>query len=91
MGARVKVRLFHQLRSNVGQSEFEIEAHTLNDVLQNLINKHDSVKGILFDSHGELRGYTLFYINNSVQNPPDLSKKLQDGDLILLVPPAAGG
>jgi MoaD family protein len=91
MSARVKVRLFHELRASLGQSEIELQASTLGDVLQSLIKRNHSLKGILFDSHGALRGYTLFYVNNAVQNPPDLSRKLSDGDLVLLVPPAAGG
>jgi MoaD family protein len=90
LGTRVRVRLFHELRSNVGKSELELEADTLNDALQNLIIKHDSLKDLLFDSQG-LRQHILLYINNLIQNPPDLSRKLKDGDLVLLVPPAAGG
>jgi MoaD family protein len=89
--ARVKVRLFHELRASVGESEIEVQASTLNEVLQTLIDRNVAVKDVLFDSEGKLRGYTLFYINNAVQNPPDLSMKLNDGDLVLLVPPAAGG
>jgi molybdopterin converting factor small subunit len=49
------------------------------------------VKDLLFDSKGQLRGYIFFYVNNTVLNPPDLSRKLNDGDLVLLIPPAAGG
>jgi len=91
MAAKVRVRLFHELRNQLGQSEIEIEAATLKDVVQSLINMHSAVKNLLFDSHGKLRGYTLFYVNNTVLNPPDLARKLNDGDLVLLVPPAAGG
>jgi molybdopterin synthase sulfur carrier subunit len=89
--ARVKVRLFHELRANVGESEIELQADTLNEVVQTLIDRSGSVEDLLFDSQGQLRGYTLFYVNNVVQNPPDLSRKLNDGDLVLLVPAAAGG
>jgi MoaD family protein len=89
--AKIRVRLFHELRASVGESEIELEADTLNGVLQTLINRNSAVNDLLFDSEGQLRGYTLFYINNTVQNPPDLSRKLNDGDLVLLVPPAAGG
>ncbi len=89
--ARVKVRLFHELRASVGESEIELQANTLNEVVQTLINRSGAVKDLLFDSQGQLRGYTLFYVNNIVQNPPDLSRKLNDGDLVLLVPAAAGG
>lgn len=91
MPAKIRVRLFHELRASVGESEIELEADTLNGVLQTLINRNSAVNDLLFDSEGQLRGYTLFYINNTVQNPPDLSRKLNDGDLVLLVPPAAGG
>ena len=89
--ARVKVRLFHELRASVGESEIELQANTLNEVVQTLINRSGAVKDLLFDCHGQLRGYTLFYVNNMVQNPPDLSRKLNDGDLVLLIPAAAGG
>jgi len=91
MVARVRVRLFHELREQLGESEIEIEADTLKDVVQSLVNMQSAVKNLLFDSHGKLRGYTLFYVNNAVLNPPDLARKLNDGDLVLLVPPAAGG
>lgn len=79
------------MRASVGESEIEVQASTLNEVLQTLINKNGAVKDLLFDHEGQLRGYTLFYVNNAVQNPPDLSMKLNDGDLVLLVPAAAGG
>lgn len=89
--AKVKVRLFHELRSQLGESEIELEAATINDVVQSLIRRQSAVRDLLFDSHGALRRYTLFYVNNTVLNPPDLARKLNDGDLVLLVPPAAGG
>ena len=91
MPAKVKVRLFHELRSTLGQSEIELEADTLGDVVDSLISSNASVKELLFDAHGNLRAYTMFYINNTPQNPPELTRKLNDGDLILLVPTAAGG
>jgi sulfur-carrier protein len=89
--AKVRVRLFHELRSTLGQSELELEADTLNDLINSLISKNQSVKGLLFEPNGKLRSYTTFYINNTAQNPPELARKLNDGDLILLVPTAAGG
>jgi MoaD family protein len=91
LGTKVTVRLFHELRTRIGQSEIGIEADTLNGVVQSLISGNDDVKSLLFDAKGELRHNVMFYVNNSIQNPPDLSRKLNDRDLILLVPPAAGG
>jgi len=75
----------------LGQSELELEGNTLSDVIDSLISRDQSIKPLFFDSNGRLRGYTMFYINNMAQNPPELSRKLNDGDLILLVPTAAGG
>ena len=91
MVAKVRVRLFHELRNQFGRSEIELEAATMKDLLHSIITKKNTVKDLLFDSQGKLRSYTLFYVNNTVLNPPDLARKLNDGDLVLLVPPAAGG
>ena len=91
MKLKVTVRLFHELRATVGQSELELEADTLNDVVKSLISKQGSLKELFFNSKGDLRGHILFYVNNKVQNPLDLNMKLHNGDLVLLIPPAAGG
>lgn len=91
MSARVTVRLFHELRTSLGQSEIQLQADTLNDVIQSLIAKSEAVRDVIFDQHGKLRGYTTFYINNAAVNPPNLTRKLKDGDLVILVPTAAGG
>jgi MoaD family protein len=91
MRPRVKVRLFHELRSSLGQSELELQASTLNDVVRSLISKQSEVRDLLFNSDGSLRRYTLFYVNNVVIAPTNLGRKLNDGDMVLLVPPAAGG
>ena len=91
MPTKVKVRVFHELRTTLGQSELELEAKTLGDVVASLISRKNSVRELIFDSHGKIRAYTTFYVNNSAQSPPDFSRKLNDGDIILLVPTAAGG
>jgi len=91
MSPKVKVRLFHELRTNVGQSELELEANTLNEVVQILTRRYTTLQELIFDHQGKPRKYMFFYVNNAVQDPLTLSRKLNDGDLILLVPSAAGG
>jgi len=88
---RVKVRLFHELRTALGESELELEADTVGDLIESLISRKNSLRELIFDSNGKIRPYTTFYINNTAQNPMDFSRKLNDGDLVLLVPTAAGG
>ncbi len=75
----------------MGQSELELEGETLSDVVDSLISRDQTLKSLFFDRDGRLRSYIGFYINNTAQNPPELARKLNDGDLILLVPAAAGG
>jgi len=75
----------------LGQSELELEGETLSDVVDSLISRDQTLKSLFFDRDGRLRSYIGFYINNTAQNPPELARKLNDGDLILLVPAAAGG
>ena len=91
MGTKVRVRLFHELRSNMGKSELELQANTLAELLDSLIEKQRSLSDLIFDADRNIRHHILIYVNNEVQNPPDLSRKLNDGDLVLLIPPAAGG
>ena len=91
MPTRVTVRLFHELRTALGESELELEADTVGDLITSLISRKNSIKDLIFDSNGKIRSYTTFYVNNTAQSPPDFSRKLNDGDLVLLVPTAAGG
>jgi len=87
----VTVRLFHELRTTLGESELKLEADSIGDLIATLISRNKSVKEIIYDSKGNIRAYTTVYINNTAHNPMDFSQKLKDGDLILLVPTAAGG
>ena len=91
MPAKIRVRLFHELREAVGESELEIEANTLSEVVESLIKRQSSLKELFFNSKGCLRGYVQFYLNNRIQDSPNLAMKLSNNDLLLLIPPAAGG
>ena len=91
MPSRVTLRLFHELRTILGESELKVEADSIGDLIATLISKNNSVREVIYDSKGKIRAYTTVYINNTAHNPMDFSQKLKDGDLILLVPTAAGG
>lgn len=90
--ATVTVRLFHELKLAAGESEMKLEAGSVGELIQRLIQKYGtSLRDVMFDKGGKLRSYTLVYLNNTVLSPLDTTTKLNDGDLILLIPPAAGG
>ncbi len=89
--SKVKLRLFHELRTTVGTGEVQIEARRLGDVVDWLTNEHPQLRDVLFYENGKLRNYALFYVNNRLVNPVDLERVLVEGDIVLVVPPALGG
>jgi MoaD family protein len=90
--ASVTVRLFHQLRTAEGKGEVTITASTVGELLQALVERYgDSARNMLFDAGGNFRDYSFVYINNTLQKPVDMSLRLKDGDVILVIPPVSGG
>jgi molybdopterin converting factor small subunit len=73
-----------------GVGELEVEADTVLNLLRELQNRfgyraHD----LIFDEKGKIRPYTLVYVNNTLND--DLNHGLNEGDMVLLIPPAGGG
>ena len=77
--ARVRVRLFARLREELGKKEIELEARTVGDVVKAL-KIPDSCK-------------VLIAVNNRLIDISDakLRAKLEDGDVVDLMPPFSGG
>ncbi len=77
--ARVRVRLFARLREELGKKEIELEARTVGDVVKAL-KIPDSCK-------------VLIAVNNRLIDVSDakLRAKLEDGDVVDLMPPFSGG
>jgi MoaD family protein len=89
--ARIILRLFHELRDAVGSGEVQIDAGRLGDVVRWLTEEYPKLKDVLYNEKGDLRAYALYYVNNKHVNPVELDRQLVDGDVVLVVPPAAGG
>jgi molybdopterin converting factor small subunit len=83
--------MFHELRTTVGTGEIQLEATKLGDVAVWLTTEYPTLKEVLFDEKGKPRSYALYYVNNKLVNPVDLQRQLAEGDIVLVVPPAAGG
>jgi len=90
--ARVKVRLFHELRTAAGGGEITVNADNVRELLRVLGERYGKTpRNVLFDGEGHLREYAFVYINNVLQKPVDMSVPLKDGDVILVIPPVSGG
>jgi molybdopterin synthase sulfur carrier subunit len=92
--AKVTVRLYTALRAIAGEDEVQVEAGTVNEVLQALVKKYGAeFKESLFDPQGkiDLRFYRIF-INKEVLPPDDgLDRALKRGDVVQIFPPVVGG
>lgn len=75
----ITVKLFGLLRLESGIKEKQLEAASLKEVLQSLAEAGISKK--------DLSGCVIF-VNGENANK---RKKLKDGDLVVLMPPVAGG
>ncbi len=77
--ARVRVRLFARLREELGKKEIELEARTVGDVVKAL-KIPDSCKVLIAVNH------RLIDVSDA-----KLRAKLEDGDVVDLMPPFSGG
>ena len=75
----ITVKLFGLLRLESGIKEKQLEATTVKEVLDKLAQAGINPK--------DLRGCVIF-VNGENANK---RKKLKDGDLVVLMPPVAGG
>jgi molybdopterin synthase sulfur carrier subunit len=89
----VTVRGYADLRQTIGDSEVVLpEQATVQHLLDLLITDHPEVGTALFDQAGALlpavnilkNGRNIFFLNG-------LSTLLEEGDLIAVFPPVAGG
>ena len=75
----ITVKLFGLLRLESGIKQRQLEAETVKDVLQQLAQEGISPK--------DLAGSVIF-VNGESANK---RRKLSDGDVVVLMPPVAGG
>lgn len=96
---RISVRFFTNLREITGKREEILEfssreAVTVDKVLKKLAKKYGrSFVNYVYDSEtGEVRGFLQFLINGrSASTFKGLETELQDGDVLVIIPPVGGG
>jgi len=91
--ARVTVRLYADLRAVAGKSELNIEANSIRDLIETLIREYGTaLRESLLDQHGRLEQFYRVYVNKRLVSEGDVERTvLEDGDVVQMFPPVAGG
>ncbi len=74
------------------QAEVEIDAASVDDLIEGLENAHSGIKEKLLDESGELRRYVNIFVNDEdIRFLEGKETELKDGDKVSIVPSIAGG
>jgi MoaD family protein len=90
---KVKVVLYGTLASIAGEKEIEVDASPIKKVLHALTAKFgEDLNRRLFDTHGNPRRFLNIYVNGRDMRFLDkLETKLEEGDVVTLIPAVSGG
>lgn len=73
-------------------SEVDLEALTVEDVISNLDSMFPGLKALLLDEGKQVRRYVNIYVNNDeIRSKNGLMTPLRDGDRVQIIPAVAGG
>ena len=74
------------------QSEVQVEAATVDDLINGLEDAHSGIKEKILDETGEIRRYVNIFVNDEdIRYGEGMQTQLKDGDRIQIVPSIAGG
>lgn len=93
MTVNVTVRIPTQLRTlSAGEAEVKVEGGDVGAALAALDAKHPGFHGRLFDDDGKLRRFVnVFVADEDVRFLEGLETRLADGQVVSIIPAAAGG
>lgn len=95
-GGRLKIqtKYYAVLRERLGKTseEFELpQGSTVTDFLEKLRQVYGGVLGDLFEGGGLKTGFALALNGESLDKSLWASTRLKDGDVVVILPPIAGG
>lgn len=91
--ANITVRIPTALRRvTQGQGEVQIEASTIAELIDNLEKEFPGIKERLVEETGEIRKFVNFFVNDEdIRFLDGKDTKLNDGDIVAIIPAIAGG
>ncbi|MFP3222364.1 MAG: MoaD/ThiS family protein [Nitrososphaeria archaeon] len=91
--ARIKLRVFYELIDVLGAHETEINAENVEDLLNTILKKYgERAERAIMNNRKEFHEHFLVYVNNAYVKRENYSKlKLNNGDVVMLIPPVGGG
>ncbi len=93
MAMRIRVKLFATLRESTGTSQLELEltGSKVADAISTLISMYPQLSEML-DSSGKLKKFYKVFLNGrDIDHIKGLDTPLNDGDILAIFPPVAGG
>lgn len=81
----VKVKFFGLLRLDLKIKEIEVEALTVNEMLQKLSEQIPSM------TVKDFKGYLIYVNGTPINKLKNFRTKLKDGDEVVMMNPASGG
>ena len=90
MSVKVNVYYFLPHLTN-DQEEIEVNGSTIGQCLEQLINIFPKAREWLFGKDGKISNFLDIYINLEMVDPHDLTRQVDDGDVIHIVMMLTGG
>jgi molybdopterin synthase sulfur carrier subunit len=89
----VTVRIPTALRRvTQGQGEVQVEASTIEELIDKLEAEFPGIKERLVEPNGEIRKFVNFFVNDEdIRFLKGKETELKDGDIVAIIPAIAGG
>jgi molybdopterin synthase sulfur carrier subunit len=91
----ITFRTFAAFREVIGAREMELvlsPGEKIRDLLENICSAHPGLRGRLFDAAGLIKPYIIILKNGrSIASLQELDTVIDEGDVIAVFPPVAGG
>jgi len=91
MAVKIKIPKYLQEKA-AGATVAEVEGHNLGECIGALVHRYPGLKGQILDGQGVILLKWMVYVNNrSVTPTSQLSRTVQDNDIVELFPLVDGG